>query len=116
MLRRYTLACSAGLAILLASATPTSAQNVAWIQQVKQLVASKQTYPRVAQMRGVEGSVVVKVHLDAAGLIEKIDLVKSSGSSLLDREAVSVLSKIAKLPKPPEGTQSVNLPMTWKLL
>lgn len=116
MWRKRSAAHLAVLALLLASAAQVSAQNAAWLQQIKQLVASKQTYPRVAQMRGVEGRAIIKVYFDPEGQIGKVDLIKSTGSALLDHEAVSVFAKIGKFPKPPGGVQSVDLPITWKLL
>ena len=48
-------------AIVVATSTPAFAQPAAWQQAVARQIASKQTYPRAAQMRGDEGTVKVKV-------------------------------------------------------
>ena len=44
------------------AATPAFAQSADWTKKVFGIVASKQTYPRVAQMRGDEGTAKVRVH------------------------------------------------------
>lgn len=105
---------AAALSVLAMIATPALAND--WVGSVKRNVAAKQTYPRTAQMRGEEGTAKVKVYVSASGKIEKAELVGSSGSSALDREAVAVFNRVGNLPAPPAGTSSVVLPLTWKLL
>jgi protein TonB len=47
----------------------------------------KPLYPRSARERGVEGKVSVKVWVTAEGTVERAEVVKGSGSELLDRAA-----------------------------
>ena len=47
----------------------------------------KPLYPRSARERGVEGKVSVKVWVTADGAVERAEVVKGSGSELLDRSA-----------------------------
>jgi protein TonB len=47
----------------------------------------KPLYPRSARQRGVEGKVSVKVWVTAEGTVERAEVVKGSGSELLDRAA-----------------------------
>lgn len=108
------LKISAALSVIAMSVSPALADD--WLATVKRTVASKQNYPRTAQMRGEEGTAKVKVYLSASGQIEKAELVNSSGSSVLDKEAVAMMSRIGNLPAPPAGTSSVVLPLTWKLI
>lgn len=107
------LAAAAALAV---AAAPAFAQSPDWLRKVAQVVASKQTYPRTAQMRGEEGTVKVKVYISATGAVEKAEVVAESGSGALDREAVALMTKIGTLPAPPGGATAVVLPLTWKLL
>lgn len=95
---------------------PALAQSPDWQRKVAQLVASKQTYPRTAQMRGEEGTAKVKVYVSASGAVEKAELVGPSGSATLDKEAIALVTKIGTLPAPPGGPAAVVLPLTWKLL
>lgn len=107
------------LAVFAAAAVlgaPAFAQSPDWQRKVAQVVASKQTYPRTAQMRGEEGTAKVKVYVSASGAIEKAELVGPSGSATLDKEAISLVTKIGTLPAPPGGPAAVVLPLTWKLL
>jgi len=104
-----------GLASLLVMSTPAFAAGD-WSSQVARLVASKQTYPTAAQMRGDEGTAKVRVFVGADGSVQKTELVAPSGSSVLDKEALALPAKAGKLPAPPEGATTVVLPLTWKLM
>ncbi|MCJ2177830.1 energy transducer TonB family protein [Novosphingobium album (ex Hu et al. 2023)] len=108
------LKISAALSVLALSVNPAFADD--WLNTVKRTVASKQSYPRTAQMRGEEGTAKVKVYISASGQIQKAELAESSGSTALDKEAVAVMSRVGNLPAPPAGTSSVVLPLTWKLI
>jgi len=109
-----SLAC--GLALLALAPTPGLAQSADWMKAVVRAIASKQTYPRSAQMRGEEGTAKVKVYVSASGAIERTELVSPSGSTALDREAVALPTRAGQLPPPPGGATSVTVPITWKLL
>lgn len=110
---------NAGLAIVAVAATlsaPVLAQSADWQRQVARAIASKQTYPRTAQMRGEEGTVKVKIFVGASGQIERTELVAPSGSSTLDREALALPARVGNLPAPPAGATSLTVPITWKLM
>lgn len=99
-----------------ATATPVFAQSADWQRQVARLIASKQTYPRTAQMRGEEGTVKVKVYIAASGAIERTEIVAPSGSSTLDREAMALPARVGNFPAPPGGAATLTVPITWKLM
>lgn len=105
----------AAVTALLISA-PAFAQPAAWQQAVARQIASKQTYPRAAQMRGDEGTVKVKVYVSASGSVEKTEMVAPSGSSVLDREALALPAKVGTFPAPPGGATAIVLPLTYKLM
>lgn len=104
-----------GLGSLLLVTVPAIAAGD-WSSQVARLVASKQTYPTAAQMRGDEGTAKVRVFVGADGSVQKTEMVAGSGSALLDKEALSLPGKAGKLPAPPEGATTIVLPLTWKLM
>lgn len=104
-----------GAAAMLAVASPAFAQSADWTRQIARAIAAKQTYPRTAQMRGEEGTARVKVYVGADGAVEKTELVATSGSATLDREALALPARVGALPAPGSAT-SVVLPLTWKLL
>ena len=46
---------------------------------------------------------------------QKTELVAPSGSSTLDREAMSLPAKLGTLPAPPGGPTAITVPITWRL-
>lgn len=110
------LSIAAAASVLAMTAAPAFAQSVEWQRKVATIVASKQVYPRVAQMRGIEGTARVKVSVDAGGGVANVELVVPSGETVLDKEAVELPRRVGALPPPPGGPTSVVLPLTWKLL
>ncbi len=92
------------------------AQSPDWQRQVARIIASKQTYPRTAQMRGEEGTARVKVYIGSGGAIERTELVSPSGSTTLDKEALAMATRAGSVPPPPGGATTVVVPVTWKLL
>ena len=105
-----------GLAALTMTASAAVAQSADWQKQVARIIASKQTYPRAAQMRGEGGTARVKVYVAASGAIERTELVAPSGSSTLDKEALSTPTRAGSVPPPPGGATALVVPFTWKLL
>lgn len=105
-----------GLSALAMTSTAAFAQAADWQRQVARIIASKQTYPRSAQMRGEEGTARVKVYVGAGGAIERAELVAPSGSATLDKEALSMPTRAGSVPPPPGGATALILPLTWKLL
>lgn len=105
-----------GLTALSMTATASFAQSPEWQRQVARIIASKQTYPRSAQMRGEEGTARVKVYVGSGGAIERTELVAPSGSATLDKEALAMATRAGSVPPPPGGATSLVVPVTWKLL
>jgi protein TonB len=94
--------------------TPAMAADAGWEGKVKKLLAARQTYPDAAQRKGDEGTAVLKLSIASDGKLESVELVKPSGSRVLDREAVTIPSKVGTFPAP--GVSStLTVPLTWKL-
>jgi periplasmic protein TonB len=107
------------LTLLASLATATAAQAAEtagnWQSMVARMIAKSQTYPRSAQIRGEEGTTRLKINLAADGKIAGVELLASSGSSILDREAQSIISNMGKLPPPPSGVHALTVPIVWRL-
>ena len=58
----------------------------------------KPVYPDQARQNNQQGSVLLLYFVDDSGLVDKMQLLKSSGHSLLDNEALRVLSRQQYLP------------------
>lgn len=113
MHKNITRTILAGVGSLMVFTTPALAAD--WSGTVARLVASRQSYPTAAQMRGDEGTAKIRVFVAPDGKVQKTELVTGSGSALLDKEALALPAKIGKFPAPDAGQTSIVLPMTWKL-
>ena len=113
--RHFALLAVAG-SVGLAAAGPVHANDSVWRKKVAALIGSKYSYPRSAQLRGEQGSAKVKIGFSSAGKVLSVDLVKSSGSAILDREAVRIPMKVGAFPAPPTGNAAaIILPITWRI-
>lgn len=100
----------------LAVAGPAHAADPGWQRKVSQLIGANYAYPRSAVLRGEQGSAKVKIAFSGAGKVLSVDLVKSSGSAILDREAVRIPRKVGTYPAPPTGSNTdIVVPITWRI-
>ena len=51
-------------------------------------VMPKIFYPEIAEKRGIEGVVELKVEYSSSGTIESAEIIKSSGNEILDNDAL----------------------------
>jgi protein TonB len=90
------------------SPPPSASSEIAsWQQSVVARLAKVQRYP--AQARGVQGVVSLAVTIDRQGKIVSIKVVKSSGSTVLDAEALDMIKRAAPLPLPPADIADSDL-------
>lgn len=109
---RFALAALCGLALV---GTPLAAQSAPWTKQVASLVNANFSYPRSAQVRGDQGRAMIKVEVAPNGNIGAVTLTQSTGSPILDREAIRIIQKIGRFPAPPVGTKTISLPINFQL-
>jgi TonB family protein len=82
-----------------AAAGPTSPGLTIWKQSLATQLAKAQRYP--AQAHGVQGVANLAFTLDRNGKLVSSRIVKSSGSPILDAEALDLIKRAAPLPPPP---------------
>ena len=75
-------------------------------------------YPPAAQKRGLEGKVVLKVHVLASGQPDNVTVARSSGHQILDEAALKAVTQWAFAPArrgqtPVDGW--VQVPLTFKI-
>lgn len=103
------------------SDTPsTSAVPASWQSRVLSHLGHFKRYPGDARQRKRAGAAWVRFQVDRDGKLLASELVTSSGTVLLDREALQVLQRAQPLPAPPvtllrQGTVTVTLPVSFKL-
>ncbi len=68
-----------------------------WAAIAAALERSK-NYPRLARERGIEGVVKLRFKVNISGAVEKVEIVESSGSELLDNASVRAVNRAAPLP------------------
>ena len=114
-MHRIALLAATGL-MSLAAVAPAQAADPGWQRKIAALISANYAYPRSAVLRGEQGSAKVKIAFSGAGKVLSVDLVKSTGSAILDREAVRIPRKVGTYPAPPTGSNTdVVVPITWRI-
>ncbi|MGD0026420.1 MAG: TonB family protein [Xanthobacteraceae bacterium] len=72
-----------------------------WQQSLVAHLARFERYP--AQARGAQGVVTVAFRIDRQGNVVSSRIAKTSGSAVLDADALAMIKRAAPLPPPPAG-------------
>jgi len=67
-------------------------------QLIQTAIEKVKNYPRMARERGIEGVVRVRFRLNSSGSIERVEVTKSSGHTILDAASVNTVYRAAHLP------------------
>jgi protein TonB len=82
-------------------------------------IAKYKQYPKIAQMRGWQGTVIADLEIDSKGTVISIKIKKSSTYEVLDNEAFEMIRKASPFPAPPESLRGKNfnvlVPISFKL-
>jgi protein TonB len=81
--------------------TKPSEATLSWQKSVALHLNKHKKYPGDARSRGEEGVATVSFTLDRSGKVISVHLDQSSGSTLLDQEAIEVFSRASPFPTPP---------------
>lgn len=104
-----------GLAPIPAHAVTVTVDPV-WGRKVAQLISANYSYPRSAQLRGEQGKARIRIAISASGKVLGVELIQSTGSAILDREAVRIPMKVGSFPAPPTGNPiELTFPITWRI-
>jgi protein TonB len=86
---------------------------------VSRLLARHREYPRIAAMRGWEGTVTMRLRVGATGRLLEAKVDSTSGHAVLDTQALDMVKRVAELPPPPEGLRgrefAVLVPVVFRL-
>lgn len=81
--------------------------------------AKHKQYPRVAQMRGWQGTSRIELQIDATGTVTAVNIAESSGFEILDKQAIESVRKALPLPPIPEELRgkefTIVVPMKFSL-
>jgi len=101
-------------------AASANAQDISgWQKSVAKKIAKKQTYPRAALRKELEGKIKVEINVDRDGNILAHSVTESSGHDVLDREIPKLMKRVSPLPAPPADASDSQLtmvvPLAWAL-
>jgi protein TonB len=86
---------------------------------LSQAIGKHQRYPRIAQMRGWQGTATVALKFGSGNRHLATTLHKSSGHEVLDQQALDMVKDAEPLPNPPERLRnrdfSVLVPIVFRL-
>ncbi|MGP0060119.1 MAG: TonB family protein [Beijerinckiaceae bacterium] len=95
------------------AASPNSAN---WKSELYARLKQFQHYPEAARSRGETGTASVSFTIDRSGHVVAARLVASSGSSILDQEALATVHRASPMPAPPNGASvTISVPMRYTL-
>jgi len=109
--------------VLPAPAPPETAPSAELLagygKRVSDALSRYKEYPRIAQMRGWEGAVTMRLRVAPSGRLVDAQLYTSSGYEVLDKQAMAMATRAAQLPAPPEGLNgaevAVLVPVVFRL-
>jgi protein TonB len=101
-----------------ASRKPNQAE-ISWQKALHLHISRHKRYPTEARDRRVQGVVTVSFSIDGKGHVSNVRILKGSGSSLLDDEAIEILQRADPLPAPPEQSvetaRNLSLPIQFNI-
>lgn len=82
-------------------------------------IDQNKSYPEAARSQSLEGKVHIKFIINYDGLVKSVEIIKSSGSQILDNEAIAIIKRCSPFPPiPPELNLlqlNLRLPIVFKL-
>jgi len=82
-----------------------------YTKSLSDALARYKEYPRVAELRGWEGSVTMRLRVAPSGRLLEAAVYQSSGYEALDKQAITMVSKAGVLPVPPQGLDLAEVPV-----
>ncbi len=84
------------------SISTQSSRFASYLHKVKRKIELVWEYPPLAGEMGIGGRVFVKFTINKYGHLEKVELLKSSGAAILDKEAIKAIREAADYPPFPK--------------
>lgn len=85
--------------------------------RLRRLFQRRLMYPETAEGRKHSGKAVVRFHMEADGRVvpETVRLTETSGHAELDEQALKTVRSIPKLPEPPDGPMTIDIPIVFRV-
>jgi len=95
---------------------PADEAMLRYQDMVKQRIEEARKYPEWAKEQGIEGITHLRFIILANGNSQEIKLVHSSGSKILDQEAITTIKRASPFPSPPKEIASSSIQMEVSLV
>ncbi|MBL7684758.1 MAG: energy transducer TonB [Deltaproteobacteria bacterium] len=82
------------------------------LSEIRRKIERSKHYPAAARQQEIEGVVTLRFQVSENGTVENLQLIKSSGSSLLDQEALSTVRRAVPFPYYPNA---ITIPLRFNL-
>ena len=91
----------------------------AYIRSLTEIIGRQRTYPRLARVRGWEGTVTLRLQFLPGGKLHKVAMANSSGHDVLDQQALVMARGLSPWPLPPDELRereiTVLVPVEFRL-
>jgi protein TonB len=84
---------------------------VPYLTTVKQAIDIVWVYPEIAKRYGLQGKLLLEFTVGGDGRLEELRLIRSSGSSILDEEAMRAVQAAAPFRPIPRSVGRTHLPI-----
>ena len=82
-----------------------------YLEMVKLKIEQHKSYPHVAKVRQIEGSVTIRFVITPEGGVQEAQVVKTSRHEILDTAALNAVRAAAPFPKPPRRFFKGKIPL-----
>jgi|GEM_PF-1773360 len=92
----------------------------AYLTMIRSKIEQHKIYPRRASLRQIQGTVVIHFIITLEGIIKGVDVVQSSGFTVLDQAGLKAVKDASPFPKPPveffQTAVSIEVPIVFELI
>jgi len=103
-----------------ATPEPQTSTHVISAQEIMDFLSAKlstkKVYPEAAQQRRIEGKVRIGMSIAPDGSLASVRVLEKSGSAILDRAALALVSGVFPIPLQPGNSMEIAVTIEYKLL
>ncbi|MEO0230253.1 MAG: TonB family protein [candidate division WOR-3 bacterium] len=78
-------------------------------------IESVKQYPYIARKKGIEGTVILYVHLSKTGELKEVVLKSSSGYEILDKSAIELIKRVTPFRHSYHNDLKIEIPISYRL-
>ncbi|WP_104744581.1 energy transducer TonB family protein [Helicobacter acinonychis] len=86
-----------------------------FLTQIQTAISAKNRYPKMAQVRGIEGEILVSFVVNIDGSVTDIKVVKSNTTDILNHAALEAIKNAAPLFPKPKEVVHLKIPIAYSL-